>query len=217
MDFKMRLRIPPQAVRLRSLPPFVLAVAIVPTIAGCGQASTGLRSPTGTPSHASATSAPATPSPTATPSLGWTEVAHFTSANGGFFFASLSMPPGWTYVPSGSSDQSDALIAPQGELHMGGPTAMSSGETCSDYVQTNQVGGFDLKLAGEEPITVGGVRTTEDWYTGSPSGTPETLFSIPVESDLTGCVGIEALTGSTPLDHQTMDQLFDSIVFHPNA
>jgi hypothetical protein len=138
------------------------------------------------------------------------------SANGGFFFASLSMPPGWTYTPSGSTE-SDTLSGPGGgELHMGGPTAMASGDSCSSYVQANQVSPYNFRFAGEKPITVGGVRTTEDWYTGSRVGSPATLFSIVVDSDLTGCLGIEAFDGSTPVDQQTMNQLFSSIVFHRN-
>lgn len=194
-----------QTLRHRLLPSIVLALAIVPVIASCGQTSNGIAPEAG---------APTTASPTAPPA--WVNVPHFASANGGSFFASLSVPPGWTYVPASSPNLSDALMSPHGALHMGGPTALSSGETCSDYVQTDQIAGFGLKPAGTEPITVGGLQTTEAWYSGSPSGSPETLYSIAVESDLVGCLGIEALTGSTPVDHQTMDHLFSSIVFHPS-
>jgi hypothetical protein len=192
----------------------VLALAIVPAIASCGAISGGGPRATGGASPTPATSDPATPSPTPAVALGWTEVAHFVSANAPHFFSSLLMPPGWTYVPSGSSNTSDALVGSPGGLHMAGPTAMGPSETCSEYVQTNQVGPYELKLAGEEPITVGGVPTTEDWYTGAANGSSETLFSVVVESDLTGCLGIQALSGSTLTDHQTIDRLFDSIVFH---
>jgi hypothetical protein len=199
---------------LRWLSPTVLALAIVPAIASCGPTSGGGPGATAVASPTPATSDPATPSPTPAVHPGWTEVAHFMSADAPNFFSTLVMPPGWTYVPSGSSNTSDTLVGSPGELHMGGPTAMAPSETCSEYVQTNQ-GRPDLKLAGEEPITVGGVNTTEYWYTGVANGSSTTLFSIVVESDLTGCLGIEALSGSTLIDHQTIDRLFDSIVFHP--
>src|SRR5450631_3384803 len=95
---------------LRWLSPIVLALAIVPAIASCGPTSGGGPGATGVASPTPATSDPATPSHTPAVPVGSTEVAHFVSANAPNFFSTLVMPPGWTYVPSGSSNTSNTLV-----------------------------------------------------------------------------------------------------------
>jgi hypothetical protein len=170
----------------------------------------------------------------ATPSAGatavspsaWVAVSHFVAANENTYFVSMTIPTSWHYVPADPaghcgtavcySGSSDTLQGPDGAIvAIGGPTAMGTGETCTDYALAQAGAGYNL--SGTVPITISGITTTEYIYVGQPGDLAHAQYIIPLESGLIGCASLHAIAVQSTAGHATIDRIFGTVEIHPST
>jgi len=204
----------------RSAAPAVVGIAV---LAGCASAASI------TPAGASPTTRPtavATPSVTATASpAAWVTVPHFVAGNETTYFASMVIPPSWQYVPANRtgncgtaicySGSSDTLQGPDGTIiAIGGPTAMGTGETCTDYARGETGGGYHF--TGDVAVTVGGISTVEYTYMSQQGAVTYVQDIVPLESTLIGCASLHAIGVQSAMSAATIARIFTAIGFHPS-